>query len=82
MHLFGTMGILALMGGTLIEFYLLILKIMGEDIGTRPLFMVGILLILGGVMMITTGFLSEIMMRTYFESQNKKPYVVKSVTKG
>lgn len=79
MHLFGSMGMASFGIGSMIEFYLLILKIMGEDIGNRPLFMVGILMILGGVQLITTGFLSEILMRTYYESQNKKPYVVKEV---
>jgi glycosyltransferase involved in cell wall biosynthesis len=79
MHLFGSMGMASFGIGSMIEFYLLILKTMGEDIGNRPLFMVGILMILGGIQLITTGFLSEILMRTYYESQNKKPYVVKEV---
>jgi hypothetical protein len=60
----------------LIECYLLALKFMGHDIGGRPLFYVGILLIITAVQMITAGFLAELIMRTYFESQNKKPYVV------
>ena len=79
MHLFGTIGSLSLILGFFIEFYLLILKVLGEDIGSRPLFMVGILLIISGVMLITTGFLSEIMMRNYYESQGKKPYVVQKI---
>ena len=82
MHLFGTIGITAFAIGFFIEFYLLILKLLGEDIGTRPLFMVGILLLIGGVQLITTGFIAEIMMRTYYESQNKKPYVIKEIFKG
>lgn len=79
MHLFGSMGIASFGIGSIIEFYLLILKILGEDIGNRPLFMVGILMILGGIQLITTGFLAEILMRTYYESQDKKPYVVKEI---
>ena len=79
MHLFGSMGITSFGIGSIIEFYLLILKILGEDIGSRPLFMVGILMILGGIQLITTGFLAEILMRTYYESQDKKPYVVKEI---
>lgn len=82
MHLFGTMGITAFLAGGVIEFYLLILKLMGEDIGTRPLFMIGILLLIGGVQLITTGFIAEIVMRTYYESQSKKPYVIKEVFEG
>jgi glycosyltransferase involved in cell wall biosynthesis len=82
MHLFGTMGITAFGIGSIIEFYLLIVKLMGEDIGTRPLFMIGILLLIGGVQLITTGFIAEILMRTYYESQSKKPYVIKEIFKG
>jgi dolichol-phosphate mannosyltransferase len=37
------------------------------------------MLILGGIQLITTGFLAEIMIRTYYESQGKKPYVVKKI---
>jgi len=82
MHLFGSVGTFMLMGGGFIESYLLILKILGEDIGDRPLFYVGILLIITGVQLITTGFISEIMMRTYYESQGKKPYNIKNTSQG
>jgi hypothetical protein len=34
------------------------------------------------VQLVTTGFISELLMRTYFESQNKKPYAVKEVVGG
>jgi glycosyltransferase involved in cell wall biosynthesis len=79
MHLFGTLGIGSFGLGVLINFYLLILKLAGEDIGNRPLLTLGIVLILAGIQLITTGFIAELIMRTYFESQNKKPYVVKEV---
>ena len=82
MHLFGTMGLISFSIGFIIEFYLLILKLFGEDIGTRPLFMIGIVMLLGGVQLITTGFIAEIMMRTYYESQNKKPFVIKEIFEG
>lgn len=76
MHLFGSIGIgLFLMGG-LIEAYLLLQKMFGEDIGGRPLFYIGILMLIMSVQFITAGFLSELIMRTYFESQNKKPYTI------
>jgi dolichol-phosphate mannosyltransferase len=76
MHLFGGMGLLAIALGGLIETYLLILKIMGESIGTRPLFYVGILSIIVGVQLITSGFVAEILMRTYYGAQDKTPYVI------
>jgi glycosyltransferase involved in cell wall biosynthesis len=77
MHLFGSIGLVTFLIGGAIEAYLLVCKLMGEDIGQRPLFYIGILLLFLSVQFITTGFLAELMMRTYFESQNKKPYIVK-----
>ena len=82
MHLFGTMGIGAFLLGGLIDFYLLILKVLGEDIGQRPLLFLGTTLILVGIQLITTGFIAEFMMRTYYESQDKKPYVIKEIFVG
>jgi glycosyltransferase involved in cell wall biosynthesis len=82
MHLFGSMGTFMLFAGFLVESYLLLLKIFGHDIGGRPLFYVGILLIITGVQLITTGFIAELMMRTYYESQGKKPYNIKKSFSG
>lgn len=76
MHLFGGLGLSALGIGGLIEAYLFMLKLFGEHIGTRPLFYVGILLIIAGIQLITTGFIAELLMRTYHSSSNKKPYTV------
>lgn len=77
MHLFGTLGFGSFALGSLILGYLFVLKLMGESIGTRPLFYVGILLLITALQLITTGFISELLMRTYFESQNKKPYRIR-----
>lgn len=79
MHLFGTLGFGMFAIGAVIDFYLLLLKLFGQDIGSRPLLTLGVMLTLGGIQLITTGFLAEIMMRTYYESQNKKPYVIKEI---
>jgi hypothetical protein len=78
MHLFGPVGIISFGLGVLVNAYLLVLKILGEDIGGRPLLILGILLLLGGLQLITFGFLAEIMMRTYYESQQKPNYLIKS----
>jgi dolichol-phosphate mannosyltransferase len=79
MHFFGTVGFIMFSFGILIDFYLFILKLFGENIGNRPLLTLGTMLILGGIQLITTGFLAEIMIRTYYESQGKKPYVIKKI---
>lgn len=81
-HLFGGIGIVAFLIGMLINFYLLILKIMGEDIWGRPIMILGFILVLGGIQFITTGIIAEIIVRTYFESQNKTTYTIKTVYQG
>jgi glycosyltransferase involved in cell wall biosynthesis len=79
MHLFGTIGFISLGIGVVINLYLLVLKIMGQDIWGKPLLILGLILLLGGIQLITIGILAEISVRTYFESQNKKTYNVRKV---
>lgn len=79
MHLFGTLGFISLGLGVLINLYLLVLKIMGQDIGGKPLLILGLILLLGGIQFITIGIIADINTRTYFESQNKKTYNVRKI---
>ena len=79
MHLFGTIGFISLGLGILINLYLLVLKILGHDIGGKPLLILGLIFLFGGVQLITIGILSEIAVRTYYESQAKKTYQVRKV---
>ena len=81
-HLFGGLGLLAFLLGGIINVYLLVLKIMGEDIWGRPILILGFMLILAGIQLITTGIIAEIIVRTYFESQDKKTYRIKSLYTG
>jgi hypothetical protein len=82
MHLFGTLGFISLGAGILINLYLLGLKIMGNDIGGKPLLILGLILLLGGIQFITIGIIADISVRTYYESQNKKTYNVRKVLRG
>jgi glycosyltransferase involved in cell wall biosynthesis len=81
MHLFGALGFVTLGIGILINLYMLVLKILGNDIWGKPLLLLGILLVMGGIQFITIGIIAELQMRTYFESQHKKPYRVKRIIK-
>lgn len=78
-HFFGLLGIVLFLIGAVPFTYLIILKLKGESIGQRPLLIISVLFILAGIQMFTTGILSEMLMRIYFESQDKKPYVVRRV---
>lgn len=82
MHLFGNTGVLLLLVGLLINGYLGVLKILGQDIWGKPLLILGLMLVLGGIQLITIGIVVEIQMRTYYESQQKRPYKIRRVTKG
>ena len=79
MHLFGTIGFISFGLGALINLYLLILKIMGNDIWGKPLLILGLILLLGGIQFVTIGIIADINVRTYFESQNKKTYNVRKI---
>lgn len=81
-HLFGPIGIFSLLAGALINAYLLTLKIMGEDIWGRPILILGVVLLLMGIQFITFGLIAELIMRTYYESQKKKTYLVKDIFIG
>ncbi len=76
-HLFGTLGIITFGIGAIIDLYFFVLKLLGNDIWGKPLLLLGFLLTIGGIQIITIGIFSEILMRTYYESQHKKPYRVK-----
>ena len=79
-HIFGSLG-LALSGlGTILGLYLSVVKLaLGQDIGSRPLLLLSILLMVLGVQMITMGLLGELVVRTYHESQGKRIYVVREM---
>jgi glycosyltransferase involved in cell wall biosynthesis len=83
MHLFGGVGIITLIIGFLIDLYLVIYKfVTGADIWGRPLLLLGSIMILAGLQFITVGIIAELMMRTYYESQNKTVYRLKETFVG
>jgi glycosyltransferase involved in cell wall biosynthesis len=79
MHLFGNWGVGLFSIGVLINLYVGFLKLQGQDIWGKPLLILGLMLVLGGIQLITIGIVVEIMMRTYFESQQKRPYKVRNI---
>ncbi len=79
MHLFGTMGLLLAFVGLVINTYFLFQKIAGHEIWGKPMLLLGILLVISGIQLITVGIIADIQMRTYYESQNKRPYKIRKV---
>jgi glycosyltransferase involved in cell wall biosynthesis len=82
MHLFAQAGLLLFSLGGLINAYLLVCKLMGEDVWGRPILILGALLVMAGIQLITVGIIVEVLMRTYYESQNKRPYKIREVRRG
>ena len=77
LYVFGGIGLTLFGVGFLIELYLTVLKIFfGQDIGHRPLLILGVLLILSGIQLISTGIIAELIVRTYYESKGEKPYII------
>ncbi|MEO0003702.1 MAG: hypothetical protein RLZZ22_1394 [Pseudomonadota bacterium] len=75
-HFFGGFGlILSAIGGLMLA-YLGVLKLLGEDVGGRPLLWLGFFSVLAGVQMLTTGVLAEILMRSYFDQSGARSYQV------
>ena len=82
MHLFGTLGFISLGLGLMINIYLLILKLMGQDIWGKPILILGLIFLIAGIQLITFGILAEINVRTYFEGTNRKTYQVRRIFNG
>lgn len=79
MQLFGGWGVLSFLLGSAILVYLLIEKTLGHDIWGRPLLLVGGGLFMAGLQLIALGILAELQVRTYYESQEKKPYKIRQI---
>jgi glycosyltransferase involved in cell wall biosynthesis len=88
MRFFGSAGLVSLLLGFLVSGGLAAAKvytgIMGGwaafhayEIGNRPLLLMAVLMILLGMQFLMMGLLGEMMMRTYYESQNKPPYTIR-----
>lgn len=79
-HFFGSVGLALGALASAILVYLAFDKfVMGDDIGMRPLFLIGIMLFLSSVQLITTGILAEMLARVYFKDDSSLAYVVREI---
>ncbi len=79
MYGFGFVGIISILISLLMSSYLLIEKILGQDIGNRPMLMFALILGVAGVQLFSFGLLSELLIRTYHESQKRPIYRVRTI---
>ncbi|MEC8141410.1 MAG: glycosyltransferase family 2 protein [Bacteroidota bacterium] len=76
MHFFGTIGVLLMSIGSLINLYLAGIRIFyNAGIGNRPLLFLGILLMVLGVQFLSTGFLGELINKNHI--RNRQPVIRK-----
>ena len=77
-HFFGRIGFaLGLPGVAILAWLMYVRIVLGEDIGGRPLLLVGALLVIMAIQSFSTGILGEYMTRIYHESTGTKPFVVR-----
>lgn len=79
LHFFGYVGLILMVPGGLMMAYLFALKILGFDIGGRPMLLVSIMFILLGVQLLGMGVLAELLVRIYHEPGGRKQYLVRTV---
>jgi glycosyltransferase involved in cell wall biosynthesis len=74
MHFFGSLGVLSLIVGGVINFYLSYMKVIhDEPLANRPLLFLGIMLVVIGVQFFSIGFLGDMINKG--QVQNRKPNI-------
>lgn len=79
-QIFGLFGIISFLLGLIITAYLSFFKIFyAHTLSDRPLLLLGALLIIFGVQLCSIGLIGELVVRTYYESNDKSTYVIKEI---
>jgi hypothetical protein len=78
MHLLGGLGLFVIMLGFCSLGAAVAMKLVNNlSMVRNPLLLLSVLLTLVGIQLLSTGLIGEMLSRTYFESQDKKPYIVR-----
>lgn len=79
MYIFGGFGLISFLIGSLSAFYALYLKLFeGVSFILTPLPLIVVMTSIIGGLSILIGLIADIIMRAYFEIQNKPPYIIKN----
>ena len=82
MYVFGFGGLIAILTSLVASTYLLVIKLMGSNIGNRPLLTLAVVLGLAGIKLFCFGLLGELQIRTYHESQDRPIYRIRETLRG
>jgi glycosyltransferase involved in cell wall biosynthesis len=80
LRFFGGIGLASSFLGTLLLLVVIYMKIFSNvDMTGNPLLILSVLFFLVSIQLISLGFLGEINIRTYYETQNKKTYYINEI---
>jgi len=78
MHLLGMVGLVIIaLGGISLTATAAMKIAWGVDMTGNPLLLLSVMLSLVGIQLLSTGLIGEVLARTYFESQDKRPYSIR-----
>ena len=79
-QIFGLFGVISLFLGFILAAYLSATKIfLGHPISDRPMLLMAVLLIIFGVQLCSIGLIGEMVVRSYYESNEKPTYMIKEI---
>jgi glycosyltransferase involved in cell wall biosynthesis len=79
-HLFGSIGLGSASLGVLLLMGMIFQRsFMGIPMGNRPLLTLAVMMVIVGLQFLVFGLLGEVLARTYYESQGKKVYTVRTI---
>jgi glycosyltransferase involved in cell wall biosynthesis len=85
LHFFGGLGLLGIMGGSIMAVILMGMKIMNPSMDVMrhhgPMFVIGSVLIVSGIQMLAIGLLGELQVRHYYTSQHPASYTVDRIVR-
>jgi glycosyltransferase involved in cell wall biosynthesis len=82
MYLYGKVGIITFLAGSVILLWLLVQKILGQDIWGRPILILGVLFVFIGFQVISTGLILDAVLRNDYEKKAIKPYRIRRVSRA
>lgn len=74
LHAFGGLGLWLAAPGLLMLTWLAGLKVLGHDVGGRPLLLTGVMLVLMGLQLIVAGLVGEMLIRIYHEGRGQPQF--------
>lgn len=69
LQIFGPVGLVTVVIGLILLLYLSVLHFMGQSIGDRPLLLLGILFVLFGVQLVSTGLVGELVTKSTIQKE-------------